>query len=263
MVWAKVSSLFRSSTQPDDMIFLKNLKTQPLSQTCYILWFYYYKSKSTQLAYKTAPFRYIFRFENKYQLYGNNVFHFKKKVRWFKTNIVLIFENKSLWSEIQDLFYNFRSIETNEVSDIYNTYIAYRITKKTFKPKRLDNPSIVKLPTKDIPIPKRYRHLKGGLSYGYIKDKKVVSFSAAPHIVNDAQNSYAILRGIETRELEKRQGYAYVTLSKLLDDLFTITNVKEVFLWVENNNTPAKNLYTKMGFVPQSEIFATYCDTNF
>ncbi|MHA1974609.1 MAG: GNAT family N-acetyltransferase, partial [Candidatus Hodarchaeales archaeon] len=171
--------------------------------------------------------------------------------------------NSSLWSKIQDLFCNFRSIETNETSDIYNTYITYRLTEETFRPKQTHNPSIVKLPTTDIPIPKRYRHLQGGLTYGYIKDSKVVSFSAAPHIANDAQNSFAILRGIETRELEKRQGFAYETLSKLIKELFTITKVHEVFLWVEKDNIAAKNLYLKMGFIQESEIFVTYCNTNF
>jgi GNAT superfamily N-acetyltransferase len=173
---------------------------------------------------------------------------------------VLIFPDKSIWSDIQNQFQNFRSLETNEKIKAFNTYITYELTIETFNPIWSDLSSVEELPKKHFPIPKRYRHLDGGVAYAYIKNDDVLSFAAAPHVFKESETSFAIIRGMETKLLERRQGFAARTLTKLCQDLLALKLIKSIYLWVEKSNTPAINLYKKMGFIEKSRIHATYCD---
>jgi len=235
---------------------------QPLSQTCYMQWYLHKKPHLITINLQEDPLSFIFHYENKYFLSGEDVWKLKGKIRWFKTNSVLFFTNKSLWPEIQERFTNFRSLETNNKTDIFNSYTTYKLSVETFNPKWSDLSSIIKFPNNKIAIPKRYRHLDihGGLAYGYLKSNELVSIAAAPHIHQSDNLSFAIIRGIETKLLERKQGYSNITLTKLCQELLANMLIEELFLWVEDSNEPAIKLYKKMGFVKDNEIFATFCD---
>jgi len=254
------TSLFRNSKSYLDLKFLESIQTEPLSQTCYVIWYYFEKNKKIQLKYLNEPFRYIFRFDNKYHISGTDIWRAENQIKWFKTNLVIQFNDKNLWDDIRIKFTNFRSLETNKKTDIYNTYFTYCLSKDTFKKSVKSYNSVVQIPNKIIYLPKRYRHLKGGVAYGYLKDNEIISFAAAPHILNKKSFSYAIIRGMETRLVERRQGFAYETISKLCEALFNEVNINSIFLWVEENNLAAIYLYEKLGFLKDSVIYATYCD---
>ncbi len=137
------------------------------------------------------------------------------------------------------------------------------MTVETFNPKWENLSSIIKFPNNKLAVPKRYRHLDihGGVAYGYLKDDEIVSFAAAPHIHQSEHLSFAIIRGIETKLLERKQGYSNITLTKLCQELLSNLLIKELFLWVEDSNEPAIKLYEKLGFVKDNnKIFATFCD---
>jgi hypothetical protein len=206
------------------------------------------------------PFCYIFRYENKYHLSGKNIWVLTRNLRWFDENIVLIFRDSTIWPEIQTRFRNFRSLETNVEVNTFNTYIAYQLTIDSFNPRWSDLSSVVELPNDLMSIPKRYRHLEGGIAYAYVEDKEVLSFAAAPHVHQEDDNSFAIIRGMETKLLERQQGYAYRTMTKLCQHLLASMLVKSIYLWVDSANIPAINLYKKLGFVEKSKIYAIYCD---
>ncbi|WP_455140883.1 GNAT family N-acetyltransferase [Candidatus Hodarchaeum mangrovi] len=257
------TSLFKNSESKLDLKFLENIQTEPLSQTCYVIWYYFEKSKNIQLKYLNEPFRYIFRFDNKYHISGTDIWEMESQIKWFKTNIVIQFNDKDLWDDIRAKFTNFRSLETNKNVDIFNTYFTYFLSNDRFKKSKQNYNSVVQIPNKTIYLPKRYRHLKGGLAYGYMKDKEIISFAAAPHILIKVPFSYAIIRGIETRLVERRQGFAYETMSKLCEALFNEVKINCIYLWVEENNLAAIYLYEKLGFLKDSVIYATYCDLRF
>ena len=80
------------------------------------------------------------------------------------------------------------------------------------------------------------------------------------HIFQQKKFSYAILRGIETKILERQQGFSYKTMTRLCQELLTDLLIKRLILWVDKDNTAAKTLYEKLGFIRDSEIYATYCD---
>jgi len=262
LVWDMLAEIFRIRKKFDPESFQKLLFLQPLSQTCYMQWYLLKKPNLVTIKLQENPFNYIFHYENKYFLSGVDIWNLKGRIRWFKTNNVLFFTNKSLWPEIQERFTNIRSLETNDKTDTFNSYSTYKLMVKTFNPKWSDLSSIIKFPNNKIAVPKRYRHLDihGGLAYGYLKNNEIVSFAASPHIHQSNDLSFAIIRGIETKLLERKHGYSNTTLTKLCQELLSNLLIKELFLWVENSNQPAIKLYQKMGFVKDNEIFATFCD---
>lgn len=263
VVWSRIVDFFYSKKNVDYNSFQKLLLKKPLSQTCYIQWFLLKKPHIVTVKLQKKPLSFIFHYENKYFLSGIDVWKLKDRIRWFKANNVIFFTNKYQWPAIQEKFTNFRSLETNSSTDTYNSYSTYKMSIKTFNPNWSNLSSLVKFPSDKATVPKRYRHLDihGGLAYGYLKNNEVVSFAAAPYIYQSEDLSFAIIRGIETKLLERKQGYSNSTLSKLCQELLANKLVKELFLWVEDSNESAINLYEKIGFIKDDKVFATFCDT--
>ena len=220
-----------------DQIFLNELiRHQPLSVIPYTIWHHHYQRDIIEYGFSLDPFSYVYRFDNKYNLFGDIIWQLSNELRWFKDNIVLIFQDKTIWNEIINRFENFRSLDTNKPVKTYNTYITYCLTQENFSSHNFSHDSIIQIPSTVHPLPKRLRHLTGGLNFGLIKNMKVVSFAAAPHIITHGDFSFAILRGVETDSTERRKGYAQATTSKLCSELFTEYDIKHIFIWVEENN---------------------------
>ncbi|MFX0088153.1 MAG: GNAT family N-acetyltransferase [Candidatus Hodarchaeota archaeon] len=236
------------------------VQSQSLSVISYILWYHHYERESIDFSYSLDPFSYIYRYENKYYLFGENFWELAKNIRWFKDNIILIFQNKNIWNEIVEKFDNFRSLETNKPAQTFNTYLTLYLTQDAFSCINSNKELILKIPSEKYPILKRYRHLKNGLNFGLIKNNKIVSFASAPHIMTGYTTSFAVLRGVETNMLERGQGYAQVTVSKLCKELFTKFEVKYIFLWVEENNFAGIKIYNNLGFKEAVKIYTSYCD---
>ncbi|MFX0013748.1 MAG: GNAT family N-acetyltransferase [Promethearchaeota archaeon] len=240
-------------------LFVKHIQQQPLSVICYILWFLYHRNEKTDLIFSIDPLRYICRYENKYTLFGENIWEFTNKIRWFNTNIVLVFE-KHYWDDIRIRFDNFRNVETNKPANIYNTYLTFNLSKNHLLNLEPIDDQIIQIPSYKHPLPKRYRPLDGGLGFGSFKGNKLVCFAAAPYIFIKSSFSFAILRGVETNVLERRQGYALKTVGVLCKELFLRYDISNIFLWVEDSNMAAKKLYRKLGFSEEAKVFTTYCD---
>ena len=244
----------------DTQIFMKHIQKQPLSVICYILWYIYHQHEKTDLAFSVDPLRYIFRYENKYSLFGKDVWQLEKQIRWFKTNLVLMFQETTLWEEIIYRFHNFRSLETNEQMLSYSTYLTLNLSKDNLYMVNPGDDRIVQVPSSNHSLPKRYRLFNKGLAFGLFKNNSIVCFAAAPHILNQKSFSFAILRGIETQSFQKRHGYALKTVSVLCKELFDRYDLSNIFLWVEEKNFAARNLYKKLGFKEEVKVFMTYCD---
>ncbi|MFW9778318.1 MAG: GNAT family N-acetyltransferase [Candidatus Heimdallarchaeota archaeon] len=246
-------------------LLLSHPSDYPLHISNYLIWYCVNAPDLIDLIFLKDPFDWIFRYENKYHFSISTTTNLKPlmdQLPWFKTNLVLIFERSDFWPDLVEFFTNFRSLEANEPIDSFNTYNILLLTRKTFNFPVRDNPDIIQLP--DHSLPKRYRHLRGGINFGMWKENKIVSFAAAPHIlqrsIHGSDYSFALLRGIETQILERRQGYAEMTVKTLCNELFFRYNVKKIFIWVERRNLPAVSMYNKLGFMHVGEVFATYCD---
>ncbi|MHA2227018.1 MAG: GNAT family N-acetyltransferase [Candidatus Hodarchaeales archaeon] len=181
------------------------------------------------------------------------------KIKWFETNLVLMFE-KERWTEITHHFHNFRSLETNKSTQTYDTYLTLHLTRQKFVFLDSIDEQIIELPSPQYPLPKRYRPLSGGLAFGFLKNNNVTCFAAAPHILKQEPFSYAILRGIETQSLDRRRGYAQKTVQVLCNEVFKRFDISDIFCWVEEKNRAARNLYKKIGFYEDGKIHSIYCD---
>lgn len=250
----------KEPNQPDQTFLAEIIQHQPLSVISYILYHHQNQRNKTEFDFSSNPFSYVYRFDNKYHFFGENIWQLSNKLRWFKDNIVLTFQDKTLWNEIINRFVNFRSLDTNKPVNTYDTYITYCLTQENFSLNNLSHNSILQIPSTIHPLPKRLRHLTGGLNFGLIKKGKIISFAAAPYIVTHDDFSFAILRGVETNSTERRKGYAQATTSKLCKELFTKYKIKQIFIWVEENNQAARKMYHTLGFQEDSRVFTTYCD---
>lgn len=211
------------------------------------------------MTFSINPFKYIFRHENKYNITGDNVWQLNEYIRWFKTNIVLIFE-KQQWEEINRRFDNFRSTETNQLTKSYDTYLTLDLNKDRLSFIEPIDDEIIQIPSPNHPLPKRYRPYNGGLNFGLFKNNQIVCFAAAPHILTRESFSFAIIRGVETKFLKRRQGYALNTVGLLCKELFSRFHLSNIFLWVEEKNMAARNLYQNLGFFEEAKLAVTYCD---
>ncbi|MFX0124787.1 MAG: GNAT family N-acetyltransferase [Candidatus Hodarchaeota archaeon] len=211
------------------------------------------------MSFSTNPFSYIFRHENKYNIKGENVWQLEKHVRWFKTNLVLIFE-KQQWEEINRRFENFRHIETNKLTGSYDTFLTLNLSRDRLSFVKPIDENIIQIPSSKHPIPKRYRPYSGGLNFGLIKNDRIVCFAAAPYILTKQGFSFAIIRNVVTKFIVRRQGFALKTVGVLCKELFSNYHISNIFLWVEERNTAARNLYKKLGFFEEAKVAMTYCD---
>lgn len=65
---------------------------------------------------------------------------------------------------------------------------------------------------------------------------------------------------METKFLKRRQGYALKTVGVLCKELFSRFQLSNIFLWVEEKNIAARNLYQNLGFLEEAKLSLTYCD---
>ena len=241
-------------------IFVDNLQQHPLSINCYLFWYLSQQKEKNELIFSVNPFRFIHRFENRYTIFGSHVWQLEKNIRWFKTNLVLMFQETTLWEEIIYRFHNFRSLETNDQTLSYSTYLTLNLSKDNLSIVDPVDDRIVQLPSSNHSLPKRYRPFNKGLAFGLIKNNSIACFAASLHILNQNSINFAILRGIETQSFQKRHGYALKTVSVLCKELFDRYDLSNIFLWVEEKNFAARNLYKKLGFKEEVKVFMTYCD---
>ncbi len=244
--------------------FIENIDQFPLSKVAYILWNHHRNEKNIEFSYKLKPtLNFIYRFENKYYLYGQNAWKQYRKIQWLKTNIVVMFEDSSFDDLIHSKFQNFRSLETNESSDVFNTYLTLRLTPNDFSFLEKEEINTIRLPKQNTDLPKRYKHLNGGINYGVLQGDEIISFAAAPYILIKQNYSFAIIRSVETKLLERKKGLGLQTVGKLIQYLFNQLEVKNIVLWVDEGNFGARRLYEKLGFKTESSFLATYCDCKF
>lgn len=250
--------LFIKRSNPDPIGMTQN---QPLSKKSYILWNHYKNNRNTEYAITLKPsLNYIYRFDNKYTLYGEEAWKLKNRIRWFKENVVLMSDNPALEKSIRANFKNFRSLETNEPNNEFNTYLTLRAIKSNFNFSDTSELTPIELPSKNVKLPKRYQHLQGGVNYGVLKNEEIISFAAAPYILNESGFSFAIIRSVETKLIERRQGLGTLTVGKLCESLFNQHKIQDIVLWVDKNNNTARKLYEKLGFIIEGDFYATYCD---
>jgi len=138
------------------------------------------------------------------------------------------------------------------------TYLLMKVNVDSFKPtmrhgvqemKRDDNEKVRGLLSRDAST---VADLLKGLAYGLLEQGQLVSFAAAPDILEDL----AIIRGVYTAPNFRGKGYATSVCSALVAKL--LEQGKDAILYVSKDNTSAIKAYTKLGFRETRHVFLSF-----
>jgi len=138
------------------------------------------------------------------------------------------------------------------------TYISMKVSADNFKPTIVRN--VLEMGKEDSEAiggllgrePNRVADLVKGLAYGLYKNGQLVSFAAAPEILEDL----AIIRGVYTVPDLRGKGYATSVCSALVGRLFE--QGREVILYVSKDNPSAIKVYRKLGFRETEHVFLSF-----
>lgn len=160
-------------------------------------------------------------------------------------------------SAVKRLFKPVESTDATSKGRI-TTYLTMKVGKGEFKPMMLHD--VQKMGKRDSAAvriflgrePSRIMDLLKGLAYGLYENGQLVSFAAAPEILEDL----AIIRGVHTVPHLRRKGYATSVCSALVAEV--LEKGKDAILYVSKDNAPAIKVYSKLGFRETGHIFLSF-----
>jgi GNAT superfamily N-acetyltransferase len=138
------------------------------------------------------------------------------------------------------------------------TYLLMRVNADDFKPAMLHN--VQEMGTKDNTLvtsllsrePSRIADLLKGFSFGLYVNGRLVSFAAAPDVLEDL----AIIRGVYTTPDLRRKGYSTSVCSALVAKV--LETGRDAILYVSKDNKPAIRVYRKLGFKETEHVFLSF-----
>ncbi|MHA1198733.1 MAG: GNAT family N-acetyltransferase [Candidatus Heimdallarchaeaceae archaeon] len=165
------------------------------------------------------------------------------------------------WLElVMENFSAFEAMDKSAKDKEMNTFLSMELIQQDFKCKEtydsqiLDEDLIKGLSFKQRLL---FSNSEGG-GVGIMKDSEILGVAFTPHIVNNDQFSFAIIRGVWVSQAHRNKGYGYDVSAKMCEVLFD-NGIEKVTLWVEESNTPAVSIYEKMGFKTVEEVYGTDC----
>jgi len=138
------------------------------------------------------------------------------------------------------------------------TYLSMNVSKESFIPIKLHGvQEMGRENAEEVSNflgrePSRVVDLLKGLAYGLYEKGRLVSFAAAPEILEDL----AIIRGVYTAPDLRGKGYATAVCSALVGKILKLG--MEVILYVSKDNAPAIQIYRKLGFKETGHVFLSF-----
>jgi predicted GNAT family acetyltransferase len=135
------------------------------------------------------------------------------------------------------------------------TYLSMKVSTANFKPAtwhnvqemgKEDNEAVKRLLGRET---SRVTDLLKGLAYGLYKQGQLLSFAAAPEILEDL----AIIRGVYTTPDLRGRGYSTSVCSALVGRI--LEQGRDAILYVSKDNEPAIRVYRKLGFRKTGHVF--------
>jgi len=160
---------------------------------------------------------------------------------------------------IENYFTDFNLLVEIEEETKYNTFLCMQLNENQF---RLKEDHISSEITEDIRRKMHYKrqmHLSRGFGgVGIFENDILLGCGFAPHVVQNKDFSFAIVRDIWVKPESRNKGYGYDLSSKICEISFK-KGVKTVFLWVEERNFPAVRIYKKLGFQTKDKAISVIC----
>ena len=160
---------------------------------------------------------------------------------------------------IEKYFTDFSLLVQVEEETKFNTFLCMHLVKDQFKPKENHISSEI---TEDVGRKMHYKrqlHLSRGFGgVGIFENDTLVGCGFAPHVVQNENFSFAIVRDIWVKPDSRNKGFGYDLSSKICEVSFK-KGVKSIFLWVEERNYPAVKIYEKLGFQTKDKSISVVC----
>ncbi len=160
---------------------------------------------------------------------------------------------------IEKYFTDFNLLVQVEEKTKFNTFLCMQLHEDQFKPKENHISSEI---TEDVRRKMHYKrqlHLSRGFGgVGILENDILVGCGFSPHVVQNENFSFAIVRDIWVKPDRRNKGFGYDLSSKICEVAFK-KGVKTIFLWVEERNYPAVKIYKKLGFQTKDKSISVVC----
>ena len=173
--------------------------------------------------------------------------------------IVLSFDPE--WLElVEKYFTDFELMDKSAKSKLMNTFLCMELRKDDFNSKDTYLASVLsenqahKLNFKQRIL---FSNSDGG-GVGILKEDEIISVAFTPHIVQNYDFSFAIIRGVWVSPEHRNKGYGFDVSAKMCEVLFE-RDIETITLWVEESNLPAIHIYEKMGFRTIEKVIGADC----
>ncbi len=206
---------------------------------------------------------FIFKFLEHYVFYGSNCFNYFKDIPHEEGLVRIDFDKENL-SNIQKHFQGFRITDKSGEGQ-YNYFLnMFCINSQFRRDFKIKNEGIREITLKDwtdnAPIDVKNFLEQSVTCFGSVQDNKLISCAPSPdlYLGNEAQK-FAIIRGVWTDPQHRRKGLASASMKKLCLKLIDEIKVENIYLFVEERNPTAINIYKKLGFQATGKWWSSQC----
>lgn len=239
----------------DNVTFFLEKARENLSRFCFMVWDYYFTPEVFELEVLDKTIRCTY---GQHTLISGSVKKDILKGISSKGENVISFE-KEWFSVINSHFKDFRLLDPTWDKNYYNTFLCMELSKSEFIGK--ENHLSRRMEEEDrkyVDINRKIHMSNGFGGVGIIEDEQLLSCAFAPHVVQNNEFSFAIIRDVWTRPNFRGRGFGKDVSSKMCEVAFS-EGVKQIYLWVEENNVNAVRIYDKMGFKTTNKSYSVIC----
>jgi len=160
---------------------------------------------------------------------------------------------------IEKYFTKFSLLDLSAGDKSHNTFLCMELKEDEFKAK--EN-SISRKLTDDeykfLSFRRRILFSQGLGGVGIVEGNKIVGRAFSPHVVQEKNYSFAIMRDVFVDPSCRNRGFGYDLSSKICEIIFD-KGIEKCILWVEKNNLHAVKIYEKLGFKTKDKVRSNYC----
>ncbi|NVM04927.1 MAG: GNAT family N-acetyltransferase [Candidatus Helarchaeota archaeon] len=206
---------------------------------------------------------FIFKFLEYYVFYGSNCFNYFNDIPHEAGLVRVAFDQENL-SNIQKHFQGFRITDISGEGQ-FNYFLNMFCNKsQLIRDLKILIEGVREITLEDwtnnAPIEIKTFLEQSTICYGLVQDGKLVSCAPSPELyLGENAPKFAIIRGVWTDPNFRRKGLATSSMKKLCLKLFDEVKVENIYLWVEERNPTAINIYKKLGFRVAGKWWGSQC----
>ena len=226
-----------------------------LGYFCFMVWDYYKFPEFFKL--KILKDSLLCTYENYILFYGNPNENILEDLDQ-KGQVFVTFKPEWL-SILQENFRDFELVVEIEEETKINKFLCMELLEKDFTPMEIYQSRKLARDDMELLQIKRRIHLSRGFGgVGIVRDNSLIGCAFASQVVQEDHFSFAAIRDVWVHPKFRRQGFGADLTSHIAEIIFD-NKIERVFLWVEERNYPAVQLYENLGFRTVDTFLSTVC----